>query len=241
MARRPDDPARARPAGARPPPTPPGTLLTMTPARSRLRVVALPDPVDGVGHGADAAQAEGRRLDHDDGQVGGGQPGGREVAQRGRAVDEDGVVAVGQAGAGPCAAAPGPGRLACSHRPSSGLERAAGRPRRPMLLGRTARTAAPVPALVRTSATDAPSPSTGRRPGPSCCWPEDRGRRPAPGCPAAMAAEASPSVTEVLPTPPFWFTMATIAPMGGHAATAARGDRTARGRGRSAGSHRSTR
>ena len=28
-----------------------------------------------------------------------------------------------------------------------------------------------------------------------------------------MAAEASPSVTDVFPTPPFWLTMATIAPM----------------------------
>ena len=28
-----------------------------------------------------------------------------------------------------------------------------------------------------------------------------------------MAAEANPRVTDVFPTPPFWLTMATIAPM----------------------------
>ena len=74
-----------------------GTLLTMTPGEVEVRVGLLPDAVDGVGHGADAAQAERGRLDHDDREIGGGQPGRREVAERGRAVDEDGVVAVGQA------------------------------------------------------------------------------------------------------------------------------------------------
>ena len=63
-------------------------------AQVEVGVVPVPHAVDGVGDAADAAQPERRRVDDDQGVAGDGQRRQRRSAQRGRAVEQDGVVAV---------------------------------------------------------------------------------------------------------------------------------------------------
>ena len=61
----------------------------------QIGVVRVPDLVDRVGDRADAAQTEGGRLDHHQCQVGGDQPAHREIPERRRAIDQNGVVVGG--------------------------------------------------------------------------------------------------------------------------------------------------
>ena len=105
--------------------------------------------------------------------------------------------------------------VACSQRASSGRAGTRSTPS-PQELGVTARAAAevPPPASRRSAAGAARPPSRSASASTQvllACGSRSttRTRRP-----AHMAAEASPSVTEVFPTPPFWFNMVTIAPIG---------------------------
>ncbi len=58
-------------------------------------VVGVPDLVDGVGDSADAAKAQCSGLDDDQGQIGGDQSVHRQIAERRRAIDQNGVVVAG--------------------------------------------------------------------------------------------------------------------------------------------------
>ena len=134
----------------------------------------------------------------------------RQVAERRRAVDQHGVVVAGDLRAGPCAAAAGvPVSWSCSSSASAAIDVDLESPQ--CDVDDRSRPAA-VP--ISTSAVDSWSPCRIDARAPRCSIPAGRGRRPAPGARLAAAAEASPSVTVVLPTPPFWFNSATMRPIG---------------------------
>ncbi|MEZ5256022.1 MAG: hypothetical protein R2705_03765 [Ilumatobacteraceae bacterium] len=81
-----------------------GHLVHDDAGQIEARVVLTPDVVDEVRHRGDAPQPEGGGLHDDEGMIGGGEPVRGQVADRGRAIEQDDVVVVdhlGQRGAEP--------------------------------------------------------------------------------------------------------------------------------------------